>query len=72
MQPTYFDGEKVYVEKTDDIFIGDIGIFTRGCDCFIKELGKDKLISHNKAYPDIPASDDIVVVGRVLGKVDES
>ena len=50
---------------------GNIGIFIKGNDCFIKELGVDRLISHNKDYPDIPASEDIRLVGKVLGRVDE-
>lgn len=74
MEPTYKDGDKVYVEISAEIPIGSIGIFTMGSDCFIKELGQDRLISHNhdkKNYPDIPASEDIRCVGLVLGKVEE-
>lgn len=72
MEPTYNNGDKVYVQISKTIPIGSIGIFTRGNDCFIKELGHDRLISHNsnkKIYPDIPASNDIRCVGLVLGKV---
>lgn len=74
MEPTYKDGDKVYVEISAEIPIGSIGIFTMGSDCFIKELGQDRLISHNhdkKNYPDILASEDIRCVGLVLGKVEE-
>ncbi|WP_367567284.1 XRE family transcriptional regulator [Lacrimispora sp.] len=71
MEPTYYDGDMVYVEKMEEIPVGSIGIFTRGPECFIKELGNDRLISHNKNYPDILASDDIRCVGLVLGKVEE-
>ena len=74
MEDTYHDGDRVFVKKLPEIDIGDIGVFTRGNDCFIKELGTDRLISHNQdkdAYPDIPASDDIRLVGKVLGIVDE-
>lgn len=70
MEPTYSDGDKVYVRITDEIPTGNIGVFTRGNDCFIKELGVDRLISHNKNYDDIPASNDIRLVGEVLGKVE--
>lgn len=72
MEPTYNNGDRVYVQISKTIPIGSIGIFTRGNDCFIKELGHDRLISHNsnkKIYPDIPASNDIRCVGLVLGKV---
>lgn len=71
MEPTYYDGDKVYVEITDEIPTGSIGIFTRGNECLIKELGTDRLISHNKEYGDIPAREDIKLVGLVLGKVAE-
>lgn len=71
MEPTYYDGDKVYVQKTDEIPTGSIGIFVRENECFIKELGIDCLISHNKNYPNIPASEDIHLVGKVLGKVEE-
>lgn len=70
MEPTYCDGDKVYVKKMAEIPTGSIGIFVRGNECFIKELGVDRLISHNKKYPDIPASEDIRLVGKVLGKVE--
>ncbi len=73
MEDTYHDGDRVFVKKLPEIDIGDIGVFTRGNDCFIKELGTDRLISHNQdkeAYPDIPASNDIRLVGKVLGIVE--
>ena len=74
MEPTYYDSEKVFVKKAEDISDGEIGIFTRGNECFIKEKGADRLISHNPdkaSYPDIPQSDDIRLVGIVIGKVSE-
>lgn len=71
MEPTYHDGDKVYVEISEEIPTGTIGIFTRGNECFIKELGTDRLVSHNQKYPDIPASEEIRCVGLVLGKVEE-
>lgn len=71
MEPTYCDGDKVYVKIADEIPIGSIGVFTRGNECFIKELGANCLHSHNKEYEDIPANDDIRLVGEVLGKLEE-
>ena len=70
MEPTYSDGDMVLVEKTPEIHTGEIGIFIRGGDCFIKEAGENRLISHNKNYPDIPPSGEIRVVGRVLGRIE--
>lgn len=73
MEDTYFDGDKVLAEKTQDVPVGKIGIFIRGSECFIKEVGEDRLISHNidkERYPDIiPDERRIDAIGIVLGKV---
>ena len=75
MEDTYFDGDKVLVEKTHNVPIGEIGIFIRETECFIKEVGENRLISHNKnkeQYPDIiPDERRIDTIGIVLGKVGE-
>lgn len=71
MEPDFYDGEKVFVEKTTDLNIGDIGIFLKGSDCYLKELGEDRLISRNKAYKDIQADEEIRTVGKVIGKVEK-
>ena len=73
MEPTYHDGDKVYVEKCDSVDIGEIGIFIVNGDAYIKELGNKCLISHNEAYkPKKLSSDDSVYCcGRVLGVVED-
>ena len=69
MEPDYSDGEKVFVEKSSDIEIGEVGVFVRGNECFIKECGTDGLISKNPKYADVePFSEGIKVVGKVIGK----
>ncbi|MEW4411567.1 XRE family transcriptional regulator [Clostridium sp. AN503] len=70
MEPTYYDGDMVYVKIANEIPTGHIGVFTRGNECFIKELGFDCLLSHNRKRNNIAASDDIRLVGEVLGKVE--
>lgn len=69
MEPTYCDGDLVYVEQRQVIDIGDIGIFFYNNECLIKEAGENGLISHNKKYALIPGTEDIRCIGRVLGKV---
>lgn len=69
MEPTYSDGDLVYVEKTQVVKPGEIGIFIVNGECFIKEAGESSLISHNKKYDPIPGSKHINCVGKVLGKV---
>lgn len=69
MEPTYSNGDLVYVEKCQIVEPGEIGIFIVNNECFIKEAGHDELISHNKKYKPIPGTEHIICVGRVLGKV---
>lgn len=71
MEPTYYDGEKVYVKKTFELNIGDIGIFSRGNELFIKEYGEDGLISHNSKYKMIKGTEDIQTIGKVVGKIED-
>lgn len=70
MEPTYSDGDLVYVEKRQILNTGDIGIFMINNECFIKEVAEDGLRSHNPKYKTIPGSDSIQCIGKVLGKVD--
>lgn len=73
MEPTFHDGDKVFVEKCETVEEGEIGIFILNGEAFIKELGKRCLISHNEAYKPIKlgAPDSIYCCGRVLGVVEE-
>lgn len=71
MEPTYYDGDKLLVKKQSELNIGDIGVFIINGESFVKELGKDKLISHNKQYQDIHCSDydNMTTVGKVIGVI---
>lgn len=69
MEPDYHDGDLLYVAKTENISYGDVGIFTVGNECFLKEYGEDGLISRNKEYDDIPGTEDVRLIGKVIGKV---
>jgi len=71
MEPTFNDGDKIFVCKQDAIDIGEIGIFIINGDAYVKELGNGKLISHNGKYSPIPlkSDDSIYCCGRVLGVV---
>lgn len=70
MEPTYSDGDLVYVEKRQILNTGDIGIFIINNECFIKEVGENGLLSHNPKYDPIPGTESIHCIGKVLGKVD--
>lgn len=73
MEPTYNDGDKVLIRKTSNIPVGQIGVFIRERQYYLKKLGRDRLISHNedkKQYPDILIDDRrIDLVGEVLGRI---
>lgn len=71
MEPDYSDGEKLYVKKTEHINPGEVGIFTINNECFLKECGADGLVSRNKKYDNIPGSEDVRLIGKVVGKVEE-
>ena len=72
MEPTFHDGDKVFVEKCDTVQEGEIGIFVLNGDAYIKELGERCLVSHNEAYKPIKVGfhDSIFCCGKVLGVVE--
>lgn len=69
MEPTYHDGDLVFVQHTEQIKPGEIGIFVNSDAGYIKEYRKDGLYSHNPKYGPIRFSgeDSVRCVGRVLG-----
>lgn len=72
MEPTYHDGDLVFVHSTEEIPVGRIGAFFMDGQQWIKELGDGELISHNPEYDPIPMREDIRCQGLVLGVCDES
>lgn len=73
MEPTFHNGDRVFVAKQDMVEEGDIGIFVVNGDAFIKELGKKCLISHNKAYKpkQLLSTDSVYCCGKVIGVVED-
>lgn len=71
MEPDYSDGEKLYVKKTEHIRHGEVGIFTINNECFLKEYGDNGLVSRNKKYNNIQGNEDVRLIGKVVGKVEE-
>ena len=68
MEPTYHDGDKVFVVKCDAVDIGEVGIFVVNGDVYIKELGNQCLISHNEKYKPIRIgeNDSVYCCGKVI------
>lgn len=71
MEPTYHDGDKVLVESTTELNVGEIGIFVLNGQGYIKEYSPEGLVSHNKKYGiiRIGENDRCEVIGKVIGKI---
>ena len=70
MEPVYCDGDILLIKSTPVIDRGDVGVFTLNSCGYVKELGKNQLISYNEKYKPInfSADDDMTCWGKVLGK----
>lgn len=71
MEKTYYDGDIVFVKKQNHINIGDIGIFQKDNQIYIKEAGENGLFSHNPSYNPINDESEVICLGKVLCKVTE-
>lgn len=73
MEPTYYDGDQLFVRAQETIRTGEIGLFTKGPNLYIKESGPDGLISHNKTYPLIIGTNNepIRAQGKIIGVCSE-
>ena len=69
MEPAFQDGDILLVEATQEIEVGDIGIFQINNECFVKKLGEKELISLNKDYKNIPLDETALTLGKVIGKL---
>ena len=68
MLPEFHDGDLALVVLTEDIEVGQTGLFIQNGKGYIKQKGEDCLISINPEYPNIyPKDGEIICVGRVIG-----
>lgn len=69
MEPTYHNGQWVFIRVQETLQYGEIGLFAIGADLFIKEYGVNGLISHNPAYAVLqpPVDTPARIYGKVLG-----
>lgn len=72
MEPEYFDNDKVFVKRMDDVEDGEIGLFFLDGDVYIKEKNTNGLRSLNPEYQIIPVNEysSIKCYGKVIGKCD--
>jgi phage repressor protein C with HTH and peptisase S24 domain len=71
MEPMFSDGDRVCVKVQPVVNIGEIGIFLINGEAFIKKYEKNRLVSLNSKYNDIPLgkNDSIFCKGKVLCKL---
>ena len=72
MEPTYHDGDMVFVHSCEEIAVGQVGVFYMDGKQWVKELGAEVLLSHNPDYPPRTITEDIRCQGLVLGVCDKS
>lgn len=70
MNPMFNDGDIVLVKKCHSVNVGQIGIFQKGNEIFIKEATENGLRSINPQYPDMIDEMDTECLGKVLGKAE--
>lgn len=70
MEPDFTREDIVYVQKATHLDKDEIGIFQKDNCIYIKKVGDGVLLSINPDYDPIPG-EDVKVLGRVLGKIDE-
>lgn len=68
MEPTYYDGDTLIVERNAVPEIGKTGIFIVDGVSYVKRMGNGELISDNKAYSNIVGQYG-ECLGKVLGKI---
>ena len=68
MEPTYYDGDTLIVERNAVPEIGKTGIFIVDGVSYVKRMGNGELISDNKAYSNIVGQYG-ECLGKVLGKL---
>lgn len=71
MEPDFYDGDKVLVDRKVRVEKGDVGIFWKDGNTYIKEMGENELISKNSKRANIPTDDfnRVICMGKVIGKL---
>lgn len=72
MEPTYHDGDKLFIHACEEIDPGQIGVFYMDGQQWVKELGDGVLISHNPDYSPRLMTEDVRCQGLILGVCDDS
>lgn len=71
MEPKIYDGQRVLVRQQPAVEFGEIGIFIKEGERYIKIYRGDHLESANPDYPDVPLEEYSRCIGKVLGILKE-
>lgn len=74
MEPDIKNRSFILVKQSEEVYVGEIGVFVLNDEGYIKERGKEGLISLNKKYDMIKVGedDDIRCVGKYIATLDSS
>lgn len=71
MEPKFYDGQDVLVSNQPAVEPGEIGIFIKDGERYIKKYQGDFLESLNPDYPNVPLSEYSRCIGKVLGVLED-
>ncbi len=69
MEPEFSNGDILLIEMTEEIDIGEIGIFIVDNESYVKKLGNGELISLNPDYENIQLTENSRCMGKVVDKL---
>ena len=69
MEPEFSNGDILLIEMTEEIDIGEIGIFIVDNESYVKKLGNGELISLNPDYENIQLTENSRCMGKVVGSL---
>ncbi len=69
MEPEFNDGDTLLIEMTEEIAVGEIGIFLVDNESYVKKLGVKELVSLNSEYKNIPLTENSKCMGKVVDKL---
>lgn len=75
MEPTLYDGDKIFIGAQANLNVGEIGVFVVDACLYVKEYGgAEGLLSHNPDYPDVKVTEfsEFKCLGKYLGKCEEN
>ncbi len=69
MEPLFYDVDMLLIVMTEDIVIGDIGIFRVDNESYVKTLDETELISLNPDAKDVLLNENTRCMGKVIEKL---